>query len=174
MILREHILRALIIGSVWMLPSCLSYNRPDLSSSLAYELRNGSSAPITLDFYNQGEPKTVYAEVWNGNFVTDLTSDNMRKPVDELWSGSSLTLGAGETALLYEASTYNNSAYCLFTAGSGTGLHLFSYVTRIFGDSVIMSRQGFPDEELQINQNGKWETWYNETNFIYYHLLTVE
>ena len=161
--------------------SCLSQYRPQYILYESYQISNISSFDATISFFEKGSPKTVYAEIWEGGFATNLVTAKSSKACTGLWSGSQMELHPGQTALLYAGahfprndSTLQQYANCLYVCGrSDVRLHLFSNLAYCAGDSATVSIDGTKAVSMPMD-GGEWETWYDEQNWLYYHLLKVE
>lgn len=157
------------------LTSCFSLKTPDYSICELYQITNNSSCPVLLTFYEQDTIKTIYADIWDGDF---RTNDHLkRKDWEELWIDSFLMLGAGQTALLYEyRNPYNNpnvSPDYLCNIGDNR-LHLFAYLNKFVGDSTTVSVGEEQNLILPLQNAELWENWYDEKQYIYYHFWRIE
>ncbi len=175
--MKKIILLALLAG----MTSCLSLNRPSYGIYESFQIGNTSSQDVTISFYEQGMPKTVYAEMSNHGLITGYTYPESKSCAD-LWSGAQMTLAPGQTAILYyyypykrandtvPASYAANISYC----GESDGvLYLFHEPQYYFGDSATVSMHGAEEVPIPIRDGASWETWYDEKNFIYYHFWRI-
>ena len=175
---RINFIYAALIACACILSSCLSEAPgPNLSEYESYQISNTSSSDISLHFYEQGEPKTVYAEISEGSFVLDIESS--KKSVDALTGDSSIILAKGQTALLYmyyEKNIPQSQANSLFKVGEGTSLQILNStrVQQIMGDSIVMSVDGDAVSVLPVGNIYIWETWYDKKQYIYYHFLRLQ
>ena len=173
--MKKFILIAFVAG----MTSCLSLNRPDYTLWESYQIGNFSSQDVTVNFYEQGAPKMVYAEMNDQGFVTGLTKMDSKLCTD-LWSGTQMTLVPGQTAFLYYYYTNSNDttprsrAYNMSICGnSDHRLYLFQEQQYYFGDSVTVSVNGAEATPIPIRDGALWETWYDERNFVYYHYWRI-
>ena len=157
-----------VIGCVWTLSACTKIIYPDLYQYESFQIANTSSSDVTLRFYETGRQKTVSAELFDGPFVKDLNPKEAEVPRESLWTGHELTLQPGQTALFY---SYGNP---LQKCGQeGPSLHLFNF-SWFIGDSCTISKDGSPYEVLPLQTAERWETWFDEKNYIYYHFWRIE
>lgn len=171
---KNSIFRIAIIASACVLSSCFSMrNGPDLKHYESYQICNTSATDITLHFYEQGQPKTVYTEIFDQP-VNNLSLATSQKQLDQLLCDSAITLTRGKTALLYSYSGYQNIAYNLNSIGDITSLNILSRYHYFLGDSVVMTKDGKEDIVLPISDKNFWETWYDEETFLYYNFFRIE
>lgn len=165
-----------VTGCMAVLASCMQYKKPDLSLYESYQITNVSSESITMHFYEQGAPKAVYVEVLDGYVCKNLKPENKSVRITALTNTTALTLSAGQTALLYiyYSNNTNGTVDNLWCNGHGDYIYLFASCSRFVGDSVVASIAGQPDAVLEVKDYSQWETWYDETQFIYYHLWRIQ
>lgn len=173
--MKKFILIAFVAG----MTSCLSMNRPSYFIFESFQIGNATSENVTVSFYEQGMPKTVYAEMNDRGFVTDFTT-TVSKLCTDLWSGTEMTLAPGQTAVLYHYYTSPKDTvprlYASNMSGCGqsdNALYLFHEPQYYFGDSVTVSVNGAEATPIPIRDGASWETWYDEKNFIYYHYWRI-
>ena len=173
--MRKIVLLAILVS----LTSCLSLRRQDYTVFESFQIGNSSSDEITLHFYNQGQPKIVYYELYDQSSLITVSRDSSIKEQSSMMSDSILTLAAQQSALLYSNENQWNPGTrvsCLYECGGGYGQQFYVFFNRKFfvGDSVVISSAETEGAILPLTQNELWETWYDEKNFIYYHLWRIE
>ena len=173
--MKKFYILAIAIG----LTSCFSMKRPSYVLFEAYQIGNFSSEDVTISFFQQGEPKTVYAEFTDGGFATDLSHE--RKECAELWSGTQMHLAAGQTAIFFGSAYYpgNDSTLTHFAlnmdaCGTSDGsFSMFNFARFFACDSVTISTLGAEENTFPLLNGESWETWYDEKAGIYYHFWRI-
>ena len=164
----------IILGCLSGLSSCLSEKPgPNLPRYECYQIRNEFSGSVTLHFYQEGTPKTIYAESWDGDFKTDIPNPPAAKSTSGLMSDSCISLSEGQTVLLYQHKPYPNwpdsTAYGMKSLGEGIPVLFFDNISSFAGDSIVVSIAGRKDSVFRTGDYSLWETWYAEKQFVYYH-----
>ena len=167
---------------IYTFTSCILYEQrrlPDMYIRESYQINNASSHDISLRFYREGKPYTIYAETCDQESPIFVTPENAKKEIKLLSNDSILSLKAGQTALFYEPINEtmrdNPQATCLHISGSGsTFFNIFRGAINLIGDTVAIQSVGASDSIVSINNKDLWETWYDEKNYIYYHFWRIE
>lgn len=149
------------------------YVNGDYSCYESYQICNTLQQDIVLRFYEKGKSKTVYAEIYNQTSLISIDKSEAEKDAGGLLKGDQLTLKFGQTLLLYEpTSTYEG--HLRVTNLTRIGSHLLGASIRFIGDSMTVSIENGAETPLPIRNAELWETWYDEKEYIYYHLWRVE
>lgn len=167
-----------LAGMTICLTACLTENRADLPIMESFQMGNTSSQDVMLSFFEKGEPKTVYTEIYNQSSPVYVTQETSKREATLVRSSGSVTIPSGQTAIFYipeyggyETPIANSLQRC------GFGSRYFSFCgtqNRFIGDSVILFISNEPATYLPIADYSQWETWYDEKNFIYYHFWRIE
>lgn len=168
--------KIIIIGIVAFLTSCLSVRRQDCDSKESFQIGNALSQDVTLHFYEGGKPKAVCVEIYNQSYPVYVTRSESEKNIEKLLCDSTLTLLAGQTALIYAHYQWSHDmALSLRDCGSeASQLWLFMNQKYFIGDSVTVSDDSGIETVLPVRNAELWETWYDEKKFIYYHFWRIE
>lgn len=166
----------IIIGIVAFLTSCFSVRRQDCDSKESFQIGNALSQDVTLHFYEGGKPKVVYAEKYNQSYIVSVAQTDCEKNIEILLCDSSITLAAGQTALIYahDQWSYDKALSLRDCTTNGRDLWLFINQKNFIGDSVTFSDAGGAETVLPVRNVELWETWYDEKKFIYYHFWRIE
>ena len=157
------------------LTSCFQLKRYDYSSMESYQIGNASSQDVTLHFYEYGEPKMVYYEIYNQSSPVLKTRGSYKKNAKTLSADSVVTLTPNNTVLFYWKRLNNPEAECLYDCGGQDGiLYPFLGLRHFLGDSVTASTSASECIALSVQNGEQWETWYDEKSFIYYHFWRIE
>ena len=157
----------------------LTHSADDYYLWSIFQIGNTSSEDVTMSFYLDGEPMKVYTEVFNQTSIVYVSPENAEKKVSQLNYSHILQLKAGQTALFYKQSLTQKGeemkASCLERLGYGMDyFNLRLMGKQIIGDSIVLSVEGQNDSVLAIQQRELWETWYDDSNFTYYHFWRIE
>ena len=171
--------KILLLAVAFGLSSCFQLKRQDYSIYESFQIGNTSPQDVTLRFYQENAPKTVYYELLPTASPVYPSRDKGFQDESALQSGSVVKIAAGQTLLLYSKDRQWNPGTvrysCLYVCGSSDG-GLFSFSNRAFfiGDSVTVVHGDEAPTALPVTRNEQWETWYDEQQFIYYHFLRIE
>jgi hypothetical protein len=155
--------------------SCWKLNRPDYSKQESFQIGNTLSEEVTLHFYENDSCKIVYYKIYEQSSPVLLTSRNKDVPVRTISKDTIVTIKPNHTLLLYAYTPkwdYYNAS-CLGNCGSDR-LYLFCQLKQFMGDSVTISYNGGANTSLPILDLESWETWYNESEYIYYHYWRID
>ena len=154
--------------------------RQDCDSKESFQIGNALSQDVTLHFYEGGKPKAVCVEIYNQSYPVYVTRSESEKNIEKLLCDSTLTLLAGQTALIYAHYQWSHDmALSLRDCGSeASQLWLFMNQKYFIGDSVTVSDDSGIETVLPVrNANdsiGMMQQWYDEKKFIYYHFWRIE
>ena len=150
--------------------------RQDCDSKESFQIGNALSQDVTLHFYEGGKPKAVCVEIYNQSYPVYVTRSESEKNIEKLLCDSTLTLLAGQTALIYAHYQWSHDmALSLRDCGSeASQLWLFMNQKYFIGDSVTVSDDSGIETVLPVRNAELWETWYDEKKFIYYHFWRIE
>ena len=166
----------LIVVSVAM-TSCFQLRGPDYSLYESFQITNTTSDEVTLRFYQNGTPKTVYADLFDQAPVC-ITVDSCEVDSASLQRGEMLKIAAGQTAVFYmywiQSKVAKPFRYCGRSSDGYQSFSFFSSRSAFLGDSVTISVQDVEPVTLPLNKDELWETWYNKKEFVYYHLWRIE
>lgn len=171
--------KILLLAVAVVFSSCFSLQRQDYSIFESFQIGNTSPHDVTLRFYQENAPKTVYYEILHTAGPVYPSRDNGYKDENALQSGSVVKIAAGHTLLLYSKDRQWNPGTtrysCLYECGSSDNkLNVFFNRGFFVGDSVTLSFPGKAETVLPVTQNEAWETWYDEKQFVYYHFWRIE
>lgn len=179
--MKHRFAHGLLMLSLFLMPvcliSCLQKKHVDYPIMESCQMGNMSSHDVTLYFFAGGSPKTVYAQIFNQSSLVCVNKDAAEKEAKYIYSGVSVTLHPGQTSLFYYPKYQNDNPYasCLRVGGySNRGFRFGGAQRNFVGDSVVASIAGQPDAVLEVKDYSQWETWYDETQFIYYHLWRIQ
>ena len=171
----------IILASLLLLTSCIGSREGGKDYYLweSYQIANTSSVEMTLSFYSNGTPKTVYVERYNQSDPVFVSKENAVKPLSELMEVMEISLQQGQSVLFYEPilsedKSATPQATCLIDCGYGSSFfNIYRAAINIIGENVRISGVG---QEIMISMtnHGIWETWYDETEFIYSHVWQIE
>lgn len=167
----------ILVGMTICLTACLTENRADLPIMESFQIGNVSSQDVMLSFFEKGEPKTVYTEIYNQSSPLYMTQETSEREAILVRSSVCVTIYPGQTAIFYipEYAGYEPTANSLQRCGFGNRYFSFCGTQNMFiGDSVTLSTNNVPATVLPIADYSQWETWYDEKNFIYYHFWRIE
>lgn len=170
--MKKILLLAVAVG----LSSCFQLRRQDYSIYESFQFGNTSPQEVTMRFYQENAPKTVYYEILPAAGPVYPSGEKGFKDEIALRSGSVVKLAAGHTLLLYSKDRLRDSGFsCFYECGSSDGLlNIFSNRRFFVGDSVTAASGDETPSALPVTRNEQWETWYDERQFIYYHFLRLE
>lgn len=157
-----------------------SMRSTDYSLLESYQIENTSSDELTLSFFREGEPCAVYGEILNQNGPIFITKENAVKLLSDILEVTHVTLQPGQTIIFYQTILPPDkltapTATCLKACGGGTSLsNIFRGAINFMGDSVNVSGSGRTASSFPMTDSSIWETWYDEKNFIYYHLWQID
>ena len=169
----------ILIAVALAMTSCFELREPDYSLYESFQITNTTSNEVTLRFYQDGTPKTVYADLFDQAPVC-MTVGGSQADSASLQRGDLLKIPAGQTAVFYmyesERNTRKraNAFYYFGSSHDGFFFPFFSSRSAFLGDSVTISVQDAEPVTLPLNKNELWETWYNKKEFVYYHLWRIE
>ena len=176
--------KILLLAVAFGLSSCFQLKRQDYSIYESFQIGNTSPQDVTLRFYQENAPKTVYYELLPTASPVYPSRDKGFQDESALQSGSVVKIAAGQTLLLYSKDRQwhpGTTEYsCLYICGSsdrgiGDGvLYTFSNRRSFVGDSVTVAAGDEAPSVLPVTRNEQWETWYDEQQFIYYHFWRIE
>ena len=179
---RSFLAFASILTVALCLHSCdLWENQNSHSTAIwtSFQITNNSSENVTLSFKKEGKPFSTYAEIYNQSEIIALTVGNTEKEITSLQYSSELQLTPGQTILFYRPTGTGDTRYptatSLATYGYGPSLNPIKYVAKnILGDSIIISSAGKTEETISSHDENLWTTWYDEKQYIYYHVAYVQ
>ena len=171
--------KILLLAVAFGLSSCFQLKRQDYSIYESFQIGNTSPQDVTLRFYQENAPKTVYYEILHiaGPFYP--SRDNGFKDENALRAGSVVKIAAGHTLLLYSKDRQWNPGTtrysCLYECGSSDSkLNVFFNRGFFVGDSVTVASGDEEPSVLPVTRSELWDTWYDEKQFVYYHFWRIE
>lgn len=171
--------KILLLAVAFGLSSCFQLKRQDYSIYESFQIGNTSPQDVTLRFYQENAPKTVYYEIQPAASPVYPSLDNGFKDETALLSGSVVHLASGQSLLLYSKDRQWNPGTtrysCLYECGSSDSkLNVFFNRGFFVGDSVTVASGDEEPSVLPVTRSELWDTWYDEKQFVYYHFWRIE
>lgn len=160
------------------LTSCFQAKKEDLPIFESFQISNMSSHTANISFYAEGAPKTVYTKIYSQSSPIYVTKETAEINATLVRSNVSVSIPPGQMALFFAPfENYTEEPVASSLQECGFGKRYFDYFKNqnlFMGDSATISKDGMQESELPIKDYARWETWYDDQNFIYYHFWRIE